>query len=98
MGSALDRGCFTGDGAQHLVAFDPANGDVLRHAGFADDLGNGPETYLLDGHQYLVAIEQVSLGAVTEIVGEAGMPEDVTICGIECDQVLRAVAGEATSV
>src|SRR5437879_6683751 len=54
MGGALDRGCFTGDGAQHLVAFDPANGDILRHAGFADDLSNGPETYLLDGHQYLV--------------------------------------------
>ena len=46
---------FTGDGAQHLVAFDPANGDILWHAGLADDLSNGPETYMLDGRQYLVA-------------------------------------------
>ena len=43
------------DFAQHLVAFDPANGDILWHAGLADDLSNGPETYLLDGQQYVVA-------------------------------------------
>jgi acido-empty-quinoprotein group A len=46
---------FTGDGSQHLVAFDPANGSILWHAGLADDLSNGPETYLLDGQQYVVA-------------------------------------------
>jgi alcohol dehydrogenase (cytochrome c) len=45
---------FTGDGARHLVAFDPANGDILWHAGLADDLSNGPITYMLDGQQYLV--------------------------------------------
>jgi len=45
---------FTGDGSQHLVAFDPANGSILWHAGLADDLSNGPETYLLDGQQYVV--------------------------------------------
>lgn len=44
---------FTGDGAQHLVAFDPANGNILWHAGLNDDISNGPETYLLDGQQYL---------------------------------------------
>lgn len=56
---------FTGDGAQHLVAFDPANGDILWHAGLADDLSNGPETYLLDGQQYLVAGAGDSLYAFT---------------------------------
>ena len=45
---------FTGDGSGHLVAFDPANGNILWHTGLADDLSNGPETYLLDGQQYLV--------------------------------------------
>ncbi|MDQ2841525.1 MAG: acido-empty-quinoprotein group A [Acidobacteriota bacterium] len=45
---------FTGDGSGHLVAFDPAKGDILWHAGLADDVSNGPETYLLDGQQYLV--------------------------------------------
>ena len=56
---------FTGDGAQHLVAFDPANGEILWHAGLADDLSNGPETYLLDGQQYLVAGAGDSLYAFT---------------------------------
>jgi glucose dehydrogenase len=45
---------FTGDGAQHLVAYDPAYGNILWHAGLTDDVSNGPETYLLDGQQYLV--------------------------------------------
>lgn len=44
---------FTGDNQQHLVAFDPANGDVLWHVGLNDDVSNGPETYTLDGRQYL---------------------------------------------
>ncbi len=56
---------FTGDGAQHLVAFDPANGNILWHAGLADDLSNGPETYMLDGQQYLVAGAGDSLYAFT---------------------------------
>ncbi|HEX3684088.1 MAG TPA: acido-empty-quinoprotein group A [Bryobacteraceae bacterium] len=44
---------FTGDGVGHLVAFDPANGEILWHAGLSDDVSNGPETYMLDGQQYL---------------------------------------------
>jgi alcohol dehydrogenase (cytochrome c) len=56
---------FTGDFAQHLVAFDPANGDILWHAGLADDLSNGPETYMLDGQQYVVAGAGDSLYAFT---------------------------------
>jgi alcohol dehydrogenase (cytochrome c) len=45
---------FAGDGSQHLVAFDPANGKILWHAGLAGNVANGPETYMLDGKQYLV--------------------------------------------
>jgi alcohol dehydrogenase (cytochrome c) len=57
---------FTGDGAQHLVAFDPANGDILWHSGLADDLSNGPETYMLDGRQYVVVGAGDSLYAFSE--------------------------------
>jgi len=45
---------FTGDGVGHLIAFDSAKGKILWHAGLHDDVTNGPETYLLDGQQYLV--------------------------------------------
>jgi acido-empty-quinoprotein group A len=45
---------FTGDPNAHLVAFDPANGHILWHAGLAANVNNGPETYLLDGQQYIV--------------------------------------------
>jgi alcohol dehydrogenase (cytochrome c) len=46
---------FAGDGIQSFVAFDPAKGDILWHAGLADGVSNGPITYLLDGQQYVVA-------------------------------------------
>ena len=46
---------FTGDSMQNLIAFNPANGDILWHAGLADSLSNGPITYMLDGRQYLIA-------------------------------------------
>ncbi len=45
---------FTGDGSGHLLAFDANKGSILWHAGLADDLSNGPITYLIDGHQYLL--------------------------------------------
>jgi len=44
---------FTGDPVQHLVAFDPANGNILWHAGLTANVSNGPITYLLDGRQYV---------------------------------------------
>jgi acido-empty-quinoprotein group A len=56
---------FAGDGARHLVAFDPASGSVLWHAGLADNVSNGPETYILDGQQYLVVGAGDSLYAFT---------------------------------
>jgi alcohol dehydrogenase (cytochrome c) len=56
---------FAGDGAQHLLAFDPADGNILWHAGLADNVTNGPETYILDGQQYLVVGAGDSLYAFT---------------------------------
>lgn len=45
---------FSGDGSQHLVAFDSSSGKILWHAGLSANVSNGPETYLLDGKQYLI--------------------------------------------
>lgn len=45
---------FSGDGSEHLIAFDPANGKIVWHAGLGANISNGPETYMLDGKQYLV--------------------------------------------
>ena len=45
---------FSGDGAGHLVAFDPASGKIIWHTDLGSNVSNGPETYLLDGKQYLV--------------------------------------------
>ena len=56
---------FTGDPAQHLVAFDVANGNILWHAGLTANVSNGPITYLLDGQQYLVVGAGDSLFAFT---------------------------------
>ncbi len=56
---------FSGDGAQHLVAFDPASGKILWHAGLSGNVSNGPETYMLDGRQYLLVGAGDSLYAFT---------------------------------
>lgn len=56
---------FAGDGAQHLLAFDPADGSILWHAGLADNVSNGPETYMLDGQQYVIVGAGDSLYAFT---------------------------------
>lgn len=56
---------FTGDGSQNLIAFDPATGKILWHAGLASNVANGPETYMLDGQQYLVVGAGDSLYAFT---------------------------------
>jgi len=45
---------FSGDGAAHLVAFDPGNGKIIWHTTLAGNVSNGPETYMLDGKQYLI--------------------------------------------
>jgi alcohol dehydrogenase (cytochrome c) len=56
---------FTGDNSEHLIAFDPASGKILWHAGLGANVSNGPETFLLDGRQYLAVGAGDSLYAFT---------------------------------
>ncbi|MGH9624464.1 MAG: acido-empty-quinoprotein group A, partial [Bryobacteraceae bacterium] len=56
---------FSGDGADHLVALDPANGHIVWHAGLGQNVSNGPITYVLDGKQYLIVGAGDSLYAFT---------------------------------
>ena len=44
---------FSGDPSGDFIAFDAANGKVLWHAQLGLQLTNSPQTYLLDGRQYL---------------------------------------------
>ena len=45
---------FAGDGAGNLVAHDVADGKPLWHTRIGD-VTNAPQTFMLDGHQYLIA-------------------------------------------
>jgi len=45
---------FGSDGAGNFVAYDPATGKPLWHAGLAATVSNGPETFMLDGKQFVV--------------------------------------------
>jgi alcohol dehydrogenase (cytochrome c) len=45
---------FGGDVSGNLVAFDPANGKILWHAGLGAQVSNAPETYMIDGRQYVL--------------------------------------------
>jgi alcohol dehydrogenase (cytochrome c) len=40
---------FTGDPSANLIAFDPATGRILWHCRLAQNVSNGPSTYMLDG-------------------------------------------------
>ena len=44
---------FTGDGNGNMVAFDGENGDLLWHTRIGN-ISNGPQTYMIDGRQYLL--------------------------------------------
>ena len=44
---------FSGDMGGNLVAYDPANGKILWHSRIGQ-VSNAPETYMLDGHQYIL--------------------------------------------
>jgi alcohol dehydrogenase (cytochrome c) len=44
---------FAGDLGGNLVAYDPANGKILWHSHIGQ-VSNAPETYMLDGHQYIL--------------------------------------------
>jgi alcohol dehydrogenase (cytochrome c) len=46
---------FSGDYNENLIAFKASDGDILWHFLMLRSLGNGPETYMLDAQQYLVA-------------------------------------------
>ena len=45
---------FAGDVSGNLIAYDAANGKVLWHAYLTNLVSNAPETYTLDGHQYVL--------------------------------------------
>jgi alcohol dehydrogenase (cytochrome c) len=45
---------FGNDGGGNFVAHDAATGKPLWHAGLGTNTANGPQTFLLDGRQYVV--------------------------------------------
>ena len=56
---------FGGDVGGNIVAYDPANGKPLWHAYLGTQVSNAPETYMLDGHQYLLVAAGDTLYAFT---------------------------------
>lgn len=55
---------FAGDLAGNLVAYDPAGGKILWHTHLGN-VSNAPETYMLDGHQYILIAGGDTLYAFT---------------------------------
>jgi alcohol dehydrogenase (cytochrome c) len=55
---------FAGDLGGNLVAYDPAGGNILWHSHIGQ-VSNAPETYMLDGHQYVLVASGDSLYAFT---------------------------------
>jgi alcohol dehydrogenase (cytochrome c) len=55
---------FAGDAGGNLVAYDPANGRILWHS-HVGQVSNAPETYMLDGHQYILVAAGDALYAFT---------------------------------
>lgn len=53
---------FAGDTSGNLIAYDPANGKILWHSRLGQ-VSNAPETYMLDGHQYILVAAGDSLYA-----------------------------------
>jgi alcohol dehydrogenase (cytochrome c) len=53
---------FAGDGAGNIVAFDPGNGKPLWHSRVGNVSG-APQTYMLDGKQYLLVAVGDTLAA-----------------------------------
>jgi alcohol dehydrogenase (cytochrome c) len=49
----------------YLVAFNPADGKMLWHAGLTASPSGGPITYMLDGKQYLLVAAGDTLFAFT---------------------------------
>ena len=55
---------FAGDLGGNLVAYDPANGKILWHTRLGQ-VSNAPQTYMLDGHQYILIAGGDALYAFT---------------------------------
>jgi alcohol dehydrogenase (cytochrome c) len=55
---------FAGDLSGNLVAYDPANGKILWHTRLGQ-VSNAPQTYMLDGHQYILIAAGDALYAFT---------------------------------
>jgi len=55
---------FAGDASGNLIAFDVANGNVLWHS-FVGQITNAPETYMIDGRQYILVAAGDTLYAFT---------------------------------
>jgi alcohol dehydrogenase (cytochrome c) len=62
--STAGRLVFGGDPSGNLVAHDDATGKPLWHSHIGN-VTNAPETYLLDGHQYLLVAAGDTLYAFT---------------------------------
>jgi alcohol dehydrogenase (cytochrome c) len=56
---------FGNDGGGNFVAYDALTGKPLWHAGLGNNTSNGPQTFLLDGRQYVVVGAGDSLFAFT---------------------------------
>jgi alcohol dehydrogenase (cytochrome c) len=56
---------FAGDVGGNLVAYDPTNGQPLWHVYLGTQVSNAPETYVLDGHQYVLVAAGDMLYAFT---------------------------------
>ncbi len=54
---------FSGDPSGNLIAFDAAKGTILWHAPLGAQLTNSPQTYSLDGRQYIVVAAADTLWA-----------------------------------
>ncbi|HEY7446389.1 MAG TPA: acido-empty-quinoprotein group A [Vicinamibacterales bacterium] len=63
--STAGRLLFGNDGGGNFVAYDPATGKPLWHAGLGANTSNGPQTFMLDGRQYIVVGAGDSLFAFT---------------------------------
>jgi alcohol dehydrogenase (cytochrome c) len=55
---------FAGDIGGNLVAYDPTNGNILWHTHLGQ-ISNAPETFMLDGHQYILVAAGDSLYTFT---------------------------------
>jgi len=55
---------FAGDVSGNLIAFDPPNGKILWHS-YVGQVTNAPETYMIDGRQYILTAAGDTLYAFT---------------------------------